>query len=71
MKPESDYAVYMTDTDGSERKACTVAAKSEGHAKAIARRLGHTKLTSAEKLVTDMSPEELKLHLYAKHGKHV
>jgi hypothetical protein len=69
MKRESEYAVYMTDTDGSERKACTVTAKSEGHAKAIARHLGHTRLTSAEPDVTTMTPEALELHLYAKHGK--
>jgi hypothetical protein len=46
-KPERDYAVYCTDTDGSERKGCTVTAKSPGHAIKLARQQGVTKITEA------------------------
>ncbi|RYY11924.1 MAG: hypothetical protein EON55_13325 [Alphaproteobacteria bacterium] len=47
MKPEHDYKVYFFDQFGAERLACTVSAKSPGHAMAIARRLGHTRLHEA------------------------
>lgn len=44
-KLESDYIVYATDTDGSERKAGTFTAKSEGHARAMAQQQGVRKIT--------------------------
>ncbi len=36
-KDTREYIIYATDTDGSERKAATIEAKSEGHARKIAR----------------------------------
>lgn len=45
MKTETDYIVYFTDTDGSERKGGTFPAKSEGHARAIAQRHGIRRIT--------------------------
>ena len=47
MKIEREYIVYRTDTDGSERKAGTFTAKSEGHAISIARKSGITRVTEA------------------------
>lgn len=41
------YQIYVIDTDGSERKAREVEAKSSGHAIANARRAGETKITEA------------------------
>lgn len=49
MKSEHTYVVYFTDADGSERKGATVLAKSPGHAVAIARKQGVTKITDAVK----------------------
>lgn len=50
-KPAKEFAVYATDTDGSERKACTVSAKSAGHAVKIAREsYGVRKITEAVEL---------------------
>lgn len=49
-KPEYDYAVYGTDTDGSQRKIATVRAKSEGHAIAIIRQQGPVKQPVAERV---------------------
>jgi len=47
MNCEKDYAVYGSDSDGSERKLTTVTAKSSGHAISIARKQGFTKITDA------------------------
>lgn len=47
MKIEKQFKVYCIDTDGSERLADTVLAKSKGHAISIARRSGITKITEA------------------------
>lgn len=49
-KTEHDYAVYGIDTDGSERKWCTVSAKSEGHAIKLARAMGPIKQPQAVRL---------------------
>lgn len=49
-KPEYQYRVYGTDTDGSERLMTTVYAKSTGHAFDIARKSGHKQLTAAVKI---------------------
>lgn len=47
-KPSKEFAVYATDTDGSERKAVTVWAVSPGHAVKIAREShGIRKITEA------------------------
>lgn len=47
-KSKIEFAVYATDTDGSERKACTIEAKSAGHAIKIAREIhGIRKITEA------------------------
>ena len=51
MKPTSEYKVYVTDTDGSERKFNHIKAKSEGHARTIAKAMGARKITSIEKIV--------------------
>lgn len=50
MKPEKEYIIYCEDADGSERKFAHVFAKSEGHAKAIAKTQGCRKLLSAEEV---------------------
>lgn len=47
MKTDKEFVVYRTDSDGSERKATTMSAKSPGHAISIARRQGITKITEA------------------------
>lgn len=47
MKPEQTWIVYCIDSDGSERKAGTVVAKSKGHAMSIVRKQGVSKVTDA------------------------
>jgi hypothetical protein len=60
MKPDKDFAVYFTDTDGSERKGCTVAAKSPGHAIKIAREAhGLRRVTEAVEVSTIKSAAQL------------
>lgn len=59
MKPLKEYAIYCEDLDGSERKFGHVFAKSEGHAKKIAKEQGCKKLTSAEELGTQKSSAQL------------
>lgn len=44
----TEFKVYITDTDGSERLGTTVFAKSKGHALSIARKRGLRKITSVE-----------------------
>lgn len=50
MKLNYEYKVYICDTDGSERKFGHVFAKSEAHAKVIAKSMGAKNITSAERV---------------------
>ena len=47
MKTEQLWIVYCIDSDGSERKAGTVIAKSKGHAMSIVRKQGTSKVSDA------------------------
>lgn len=59
MKPLKEYVIYCQDLDGSERKFGHVFAKSEGHAKKVAKELGCKKLTSAEERSTQKTSVQL------------
>ncbi len=47
MKKEQTWVVYCYDEYGAERKAGTVEAKSKGHAMAIVRKQGVSKVCDA------------------------
>lgn len=59
MKPLKEFAVYCEDTDGSERKWGHIFAKSEGHAKTIAREQGCKKVLTAEEVANQKSSKQL------------
>ena len=48
MKQSYTYKVYITDTDGSERLGGKFVAKSVGHAREIAKKLGCKNIASIE-----------------------
>ena len=52
MKQEHTYKVYIVDTDGSERLGATVTAKSEGHARELAKKQGCRKICAVERKVS-------------------